>query len=47
MKAARNLKFTVDGDLVYNPGALSVWVSVEENGEKKMVEVGAGQTVHL
>ena len=47
MKAARNLKFTVDGDLVYNPGALSVWVSVEENGEKKMVEVGAGQTVRL
>ena len=47
MKAARNLKFTVDGDLVYNPGALSVWISVEENGEKKLVEVGAGQTVRL
>ena len=47
MKAARNLKFTVDGDLVYNPGALPVWISVEENGEKRMAEIGAGQTVRL
>ena len=47
MKAARNLKFTVDGDLVFNPGAFSVWISVEENGEKRIVEVGAGQTVRL
>lgn len=29
MKAARNLKFTVDGDMVYNPGAKSVWIRVD------------------
>ena len=37
MKAARNLKFTVEGILVYNPGAIFVWISVEENGNKKIV----------
>ena len=47
MKAARNLKFTVDGDLVYNPSAVPVWISVEEDGEKKMLEIGAGQSVRL
>lgn len=47
MKAAWNLKFTVDGDLVYNPSASPVWISVEEDGEKKIVQIGAGQSVAL
>ncbi|MDO5423698.1 MAG: polysaccharide deacetylase family protein [Eubacteriales bacterium] len=39
MKAAKNLKFTVDGDRVYNPGAASVWISVD--GEIREVPGGA------
>ena len=34
-KAAKNLKFTIDGDLVYNPAAQAVWISVD--GEIFMV----------
>ena len=29
MRAAGNLKFTIDGDLVYNPSAQSVWIRVD------------------
>lgn len=43
MKAAQNLKFTIDGDLVYNPSAGSVWISVD--GEK--IEIPGGATVCL
>ena len=43
MKAARNLKFTIDGDLVYNPSAQSVWISVD--GE--LFYVPGGETIKL
>lgn len=43
MKAAKNLKFTINGDLVYNPNAVSVWISVA--GE--VVEVAGGETKKL
>ena len=42
-KAAKNLKFTIDGDLVYNPAAQAVWISVD--GEIFMVP--GGETVRL
>ena len=41
MKAAQNLKFTVNGNQVWNPSAGSVWISV--NGEK--YEVKGGQVL--
>ena len=31
MNAAKNLKFTVDGDRVYNPNAISVWIQVDSD----------------
>lgn len=41
--AAKNLKFTVNGDMVYNPSAISVWISVD--GE--IYEIKAGETKKL
>lgn len=41
MKAARNLKFTIDGDRVWNPSALSVWISVD--GRK--MEIPGGSSI--
>ena len=38
MNAAANLKFTAAGDMVYNPNAIPVWISV--NGEMKTIEPG-------
>lgn len=43
MKASRNLKFTVDGNLVYNPGAQSIWIQADE----KILEIPGGATVAL
>jgi peptidoglycan/xylan/chitin deacetylase (PgdA/CDA1 family) len=43
LKAAKNLQFTVDGNLVYNPNAISVWLRVD--GEIK--EIPGGATVLL
>lgn len=43
LKAADNLKFTVEGDLVYNPSAFDVWISV--NGE--IVKVPGGTQAQL
>lgn len=43
MKAARNLKFTIDGDQVYNPAAASVWISVD--GEILEVPGGAVKNI--
>jgi len=40
MNAAKNLKFTANSDSVYNPSAISVWLSVDN----KMVEVLPGET---
>ncbi|MGN0181646.1 MAG: polysaccharide deacetylase family protein [Candidatus Ornithomonoglobus sp.] len=39
MNAAKRLKFTVDGDMVYNPNAIPVWISVD--GEMYKIEPGA------
>jgi len=44
MEAAKNLKFSADYHLVYNPGAQSVWLAV--NGDT-YVEVKGGTTVDL
>jgi hypothetical protein len=44
MEAAKNLKFSADYHMVYNPGAKSVWLAV--NGDT-YVEVQGGATVDL
>ncbi len=38
MHASQNLKFSAAGDLVYNPGAIPVWISVD--GESIKIEPG-------
>lgn len=43
IKATKNLKFTIDGNLVYNPNAQPVWLSVD--GEK--IKVDGGASVNL
>lgn len=43
VNAAKNLKFTIAGDMVYNPSAISVWISVD--GEKH--EIKSGETKKL
>ena len=43
MKAAKNLKFTIDTDKVYNPNACSVWLQVGD----RFVEVPGGATMNL
>lgn len=43
VKAANNLKFTIDTDMVYNPNAQSVWIRVD--GE--VSEVPGGATIRL
>lgn len=44
MEAAKNLKFSADYHLVYNPSAQSVWLAVNDN---TYVEVNGGTTVDL
>lgn len=43
MKAARNLKITIDGNQVYNPSAISVWLSVEN----QLLEICGGETKQI
>ena len=43
MDAAGRLQFTAAGDMVHNPNAISVWISVDD----RKVEIPAGQTVRL
>lgn len=43
VKAMRNLKFTVDRKLVFNPSALTVWIGVDG----QPVEIGPGKNVTL
>ena len=43
MNAAKNLKYTATGDMVYNPSADSVWISVD--GE--IHEIRGGETVRI
>ena len=45
MKAAKELQFSVDSSIVYNPSATSVWVCVEDDEadfSKTYVEVKGG-----
>lgn len=43
MNAAKNLKYTADGTMVYNPSALSVWISVDN----EIHEIKGGATVSI
>lgn len=43
MNAAKNLKYTAKGDKVYNPSAISVWISVD--GQKHEIKPGATQEI--
>ncbi len=43
MHAAKNLKFTVDMDKVYNPSAIAVWISVDN----KIYSIKPGETVDV
>lgn len=43
VKAFQNLKFSADSRFVFNPSAISVWLSVDD----QIVEVKGGNQVHL
>ena len=43
MAAAKALVFTADGDRVYNPSAISVWISVDGT----IHEIKGGELVEL
>jgi peptidoglycan/xylan/chitin deacetylase (PgdA/CDA1 family) len=43
IKAFQNLKFSADSHFVFNPSAISVWLSVDN----EIVEVKGGKQVHL
>lgn len=43
MNAAKNLKYSAAADMVYNPNAISVWISVD----KAMYEVKPGETLKI
>ncbi len=43
MNAAKNLKFTAVGDMVYNPSAIPVWISVD----RQTFRINPGETVKL
>ena len=43
MNAAKNLKFSARGNMVYNPSAINVWISVDGN----ICEIPSGRTVEI
>jgi hypothetical protein len=43
IKALRKLEFSARGDIVYNPTAITVWISVDDEA----VEVKCGETIRL
>ncbi len=43
MNAAKNLKFTASGDMVYNPSAIPVWISVDGAIHK----IDGGKTIQI
>lgn len=43
MNAAKNLKYTANGDMVYNPNAISVWIEVDG----KQLEIKSGETKEI
>lgn len=44
MKAVKALRFSANGETVYNPSVQSVWLSVND---EKIVEIKGGELVHL
>lgn len=43
MKAAKNLKYSARGNMVYNPSAINVWIEVDG----KVHEIKGGATVNI
>lgn len=43
VKALRSLEFSANGDIVYNPSAISVWINVDD----RSVEIKSGETIRL
>lgn len=43
MNAAKNLRFSAKGDMVYNPSAISVWIAVDGD----LREIKPGETVKI
>lgn len=43
MNAANNLKVSMDGDMVYNPSAVPIWISMD----KKIIEVPGGSMIRV
>jgi peptidoglycan/xylan/chitin deacetylase (PgdA/CDA1 family) len=43
MKAASSLKYSIDGDMVYNPSAISVWISVDTT----LIQIPGGQQISI
>ena len=42
MNAAKNLKFTAAGDMVYNPNAIPVWIFADD-----VIKIEPGATVRI
>jgi len=47
MKALNNLKFTAEGNIVYNPSAIPVWLTVDALNDNKIFRIDPGATVQL
>lgn len=43
LKALNNLKYSADCEIVYNPSAISLWISADE----KIIEIKSGETVKI
>lgn len=43
LKAINNLKYSADCEIVYNPSAISIWISSDE----KIIEIKSGETVKI
>lgn len=43
LKALNNLKYSADCEIVYNPSAISLWISIDE----KVIEIKSGGTVKI
>lgn len=41
LKALNNLKYSADCEIVYNPSAISIWISSDE----KIIEIKSGETI--
>ena len=43
LKALDNLKYSADCEIIYNPSAISIWISFEE----KIIEIKPSETIKL